>query len=121
MLHKNLSTLPNFLTGDHTHLTEVLHPKNGDPELGYSLAHAFLEAGEASLPHTLAQDELYLVTAGEGRIYNNDVAQDIQTGSIVLVPKGQAQWVENTGAGRLSFYCIVSPPWSEEGEQIKPG
>jgi len=121
MLHKHLSTLPTFLAGDHTHLTEVLHPKNGDPDLGYSLAHAFLETGESSLPHTLAQDELYLVTAGHGRIYINESAQEIQTGSIVLVPKGQAQWVENTGAGRLSFYCIVSPPWSEEGEQIKPG
>lgn len=118
MLHKHLSTLPAFLAGDHTQLAEVLHPQNGDPDLGYSLAYAYLEAGTKSLPHTLAQDELYLILAGEGRIHILDENQNIQAGSIVLVPKGQEQWVENTGAERLSFYCLVSPPWSEEGEQI---
>ena len=51
MLVKHIEEVSEFLAGDHTILKEVLHPSNDPIDINYSIAHARLEAGKASLPH----------------------------------------------------------------------
>ncbi|MFT4973516.1 MAG: hypothetical protein ACI9JY_002725, partial [Saprospiraceae bacterium] len=40
MIIKNLNQVKTFVAADKTVLKEVLHPKNGDGDLPFSLAHA---------------------------------------------------------------------------------
>ncbi len=119
MIFKQLEDILSFEAGDKTILKEVLHSKNEDVTLPYSLAHAYLEKGKNSLPHVLKNsDELYLFTSGEGLIIIDDQQQAVKKGSVVLVPKGTNQYVKNTGNERLTFFCIVSPPWKSDEEEI---
>lgn len=116
MLHRILKELAFFEAGDRTTLAEVLHPAQTGLDLPYSLAFAYLEPGQQSTPHQLAGSELYLFTAGQGKIIVDQQVQAIAAGQVVLVPAHACQWVENTGTDKLEFYCIVSPPWNLEGE-----
>ena len=68
MIHKKLSQIPEFLAGDHTRLKEVLHPSNDQLNLGFSLAYAYLDIHEKSLPHRLAHSETYFFLEGKGEI-----------------------------------------------------
>jgi len=118
MIKKSISTLPFFLAGDKTHLQEVIHPKNDQVNLGYSLARAYIKVGESSLPHSLAQSELYYILEGKGKLFIEGEEHNIQAGDVVLVPAHAKQYVQNTGTNKLEFLCIVSPPWTAEGEDI---
>ncbi len=119
MIVKNQQDIPQFLAGDHTIIQEVLHPKNDQIDLAYSLAFARLEPGKSSLPHILHQSsELYVITKGIGLARVGEEEQTVGEGSVVLIPAGQKQWIENVGDHMLEFYCIVSPPWSKDQEEI---
>ena len=61
MLIKDIQQIPSFLAGDHTVLKEILHPKNDDVDIGYSIAYASLDAGKKSVPHQLKSSEVYII------------------------------------------------------------
>jgi mannose-6-phosphate isomerase-like protein (cupin superfamily) len=120
MIVKDKKEITSFLAGDHTQIQEILHPKNDPVDLNYSLALATLEPGKRSLPHILHKSsELYLITKGKGRVFVGGQQQEVGEGQVVLIPQGVEQWIENIGDTPLEFYCVVSPPWSEEQEEIK--
>ena len=107
-----------FKANDLTNLTEVLHPKNNKLDLPYSLAFAYLEAGETSLLHVLKETEVYFIMKGKGEIRLGEIRYFIEKGDCVVVLPDIEQSVTNTGECRLEFLCIVSPPWTESGEKI---
>ncbi len=108
-----------FLAGDHTHLRELLHPANHHGGTLFSLAHAYLETGEASLPHLLrSSSETYYFLEGEGEINIDGKKFSISKGDTVFVPANAAQWVKNTGVTRLVFLCVVCPPWRADDEEV---
>lgn len=118
MLIKKLANIPEFVAGDKTHLKEVLHPKNDNIDLGFSLAHAIIKVGESSLPHQLLHSETYFFLSGKGQMFIGNEQAEVETGDMVYVPPKIEQYVKNTGNEDLCFVCIVSPPWSEETEEI---
>jgi mannose-6-phosphate isomerase-like protein (cupin superfamily) len=121
MLKKTLNHLHSFTAGDLTIIREVLHPKNDGTQAPpqYSLAFAELPVGAASVPHVLKNSsELYIMTAGEGKIHIAEEAEILRGGDVALVPSGAVQWIENTGRETLQFYVVVSPPWAEAEEEI---
>lgn len=108
-----------FSAGDNTWLRELLHPVNDSIKSNFSLAHAYLEAGECSLPHRLiSSSETYFILEGEGTISINDKSYPLSKFDTIYVPSNAVQSVKNTGSKRLEFLCIVSPPWSAHDEEI---
>lgn len=119
MLYKKIASLAAFTAGDATTIREVLHPKNDDIPLDYSLAEARLEVGKSSYPHLLKeQSELYIFIQGDARVLVGEEEKLVRAGDMVLVPAGIKQSVENIGSQELIFYCVVNPPWKEEDEQL---
>ncbi|MCB0596726.1 MAG: cupin domain-containing protein [Lewinellaceae bacterium] len=117
MIKKTLQNIESFTAGDDTLIREVLHPKNDGLSLGYSLAFATLEPGQASLPHVLlSSSEVYVIQKGRGRAYIEEETADANPGEVLFIPAGARQYIENTGEEALEFWCIVSPPWSGEDE-----
>lgn len=106
------------VAGDGCMLREILHPRTMPLALPYSVAHATVAGGKRTLNHRLEQAEVYYIIAGAGRISVDDVAIELTPGSVVWVPPGSAQWVENTTKAPLEFLCIVDPPWTAAGEHI---
>jgi mannose-6-phosphate isomerase-like protein (cupin superfamily) len=119
MFKKDLSDCSRFIAFDGTDICELLHPDREDEDLfmGYSLAHARLRPGEASKPHRLkTSSEVYFILEGLGRMKIDDKSADVEPGTVVYIPSGSMQNIENMGDGTLTFLCIVRPPWREEDE-----
>lgn len=118
MVHVTLADRPEFLDGDHTVLRELLHPSKQLLALGYSLAQGTLAPGARSKWHRLASSEVYYIIAGRGHLTVDDVVVAVEAGSIVYVPPGGKQSLENSGSAAIEFICIVDPAWRPENEEV---
>lgn len=121
MLIRDIAACPHRRVLDRSVLCELLNPGNAREarDLRCSIAHAVIPAGESTLPHRLKKaSELYYILSGEGRMHVGGEGQDIRPGQVVLIPPGAVQFIENSGAGELTFLCIVEPPWQEEDEEL---
>lgn len=106
------------MAGDHTRLRELLHPGKASLALGYSLAHGFLDPGEQSLWHRLKSSEVYYFIAGRGLMKVEAESLTVEAGSVVYVPPGAKQSLENNGTDPIEFLCLVDPAWTAEDEAV---
>jgi mannose-6-phosphate isomerase-like protein (cupin superfamily) len=118
VLVKTLSACKEILAGDKTVLRELLHPSRAPAAIGYSLAHAKLARGAASLPHRLKTSEVYYFISGQGRMHVDGETAAVGPEQALYVPPGAMQHLENTGPDELVFLCIVDPAWRLEDEKV---
>jgi len=118
VLTRSLSDCKEILAGDNTLLRELLHPVRNGAAIRYSLAHAKLARGTASLPHRLKTSEVYYFISGQGRMHVDGEVTPVGPEQVVYVPPGAVQHVENTGTDELVFLCIVDPAWRAEDEEV---
>ena len=118
MFVKNLSNCPKFTANDGCKIQEWLHPKNDPVDVPYSVAVATVAIGQSTHQHKLNQTEVYLILNGEGLLHVADQIQHLKKNDAVLIPGNQVQWVENIGDIELTFMAIVSPPWTEENDEL---
>jgi mannose-6-phosphate isomerase-like protein (cupin superfamily) len=115
---RKLQDISAFEAGDKTRIKEVFHPdKTSCPP---PLQPGAWRAPRRSLLSTAypGGDEVYIFLKGKGALSIDDQRLEVNSDTVVRVPAGSVQALENTGAEVLVFYCIVSPPWREEEETI---
>ena len=119
MLIRDIKKSDYFYAVDETVLSELLHPKNDQVKLDFSIAHAVLKPGKSSLPHVLKGSvEVYYILEGKGQMHIDPEVEAVESGQVVYIPPKKIQWIKNTGTTDLKFLCIVSPPWKEEDEEL---
>jgi mannose-6-phosphate isomerase-like protein (cupin superfamily) len=118
MLVTSLSSLPEFIAGDHTRLREILHPDKHSVALRYSLAHAVLPPQSWSTLHTLASSEVYYILRGKGRMEINGEQRDVNPHDTIYIPPRAHQRILSLGPEDLEFLCIVDPAWRAEDETV---
>jgi mannose-6-phosphate isomerase-like protein (cupin superfamily) len=119
MIITDLAKCGYFQAADNTSVCELLHPGREGLDLPYSIAHAVLLPGAASLPHRLkTSTEVYLIQEGEGEMHIDSEMALVRPGQAVLIPPGSWQCIRNTGDIILKFICIVSPSWHAEDEEV---
>lgn len=111
---------PEFVAGDETRLRELLHPDKSALDLRYSLAHAVVLPGRASLPHFLKTSEVYYILQGRGTMHIGSEQAEVRQGQTIYIPPNAVQWIENNGDSDLAFLCIVDPAWRAEDEEVLP-
>lgn len=84
----------------------------------YSLAHAVVPPGKATLQHKLTASEVYYVLEGRGVMHVNDGSREVEPGDAVYIPPGATQFIENRGDDKLEFLCIVDPAWVPDCETV---
>jgi len=107
-----------FVAGDATVIREIIHPKNDKVALPYSLAIGSLDAGKSSLPHILDNEELYYILEGRAIVYVEEQKIEVSKGDTILIHKNKSQYVSNIGTEKLTFLCVVTPPWDASKEKI---
>ncbi len=118
MLIQKLSNCQEFIAGDGTRLRELLHPDKQPLALRYSLAHAIVEVGDTSTPHSLTTSEVYYILQGKGEMYIDEEKQLVEVGNAVYIPPNARQYIHNCGDEPLIFICIVDPAWRKKDETI---
>lgn len=120
MIIRRLADLPREVVLDGSRLVEYMHPERGQdpPAIGYSLAHAVVRAGEATLPHRLkSSSEVYVILKGRGLLHVGCAREEAGPGMAIYISPGEMQWIENTGNTDLEFLVIVEPYWREGDEE----
>lgn len=103
---------PEVYTVERCYITELLNDPAW-PEV--SLARARVLPGVTTQLHALSVAEWYVVESGEGRVSVGDAAaRPVEAGSVVTIPRGVAQRIENTGPDDLVFLCVCAPRFLQD-------
>jgi mannose-6-phosphate isomerase-like protein (cupin superfamily) len=103
-----------FITKDGSEIREWAG-RAAAPAVNQSLAEASLAPGGTTTEHFHRRsEELYLVTAGAGRLRIEGEERDIAVGDCAVIPPGARHKLWNTGDGVLRIICACSPAYSHE-------
>ena len=110
-----------FITKDGSEIREWAG-RAAAPAVKQSLAEATLPPGGATTEHFHREsEELYLVTAGTGRLRIGSQEREIAVGDCAVIPPGARHKLWNTGADALRVVCACSPPYSHEDTVLTEG
>ena len=93
----------------------ILESWNDASDAAVSIARARVEPGVSTQPHRLrGVVERYVILEGEGVATVGGTEEPVRPGDVVIIPAGVAQYIANTGAGALVFYCVCTPRFTPD-------
>jgi mannose-6-phosphate isomerase-like protein (cupin superfamily) len=111
---RSYSQIEPFVTLDGSEIREWAGRVSAPAE-NQSLAEATIPVGGSTTEHYhRLTEELYLVTAGQGRLIIDGEERIINAGDCALVPPGSRHKVFNVGAEPLRILCACSPGYTDE-------
>lgn len=112
------SDIPAYVTKDGSEVRELLHPSHHGAR-NQSLAEATVQAGGRTQLHRHHRtEEIYHVTAGQGKMTLGDRTFEVNVGDSVLIPPGTPHCIEACGAVPLKILCCCSPAYDHEDTEL---
>ena len=109
-----------FITLDGSEIRELAGVPTGNAA-NQSLAQATVPPGSRTEAHFhRASEEIYVFTAGAGRMLLGDEQSAVGAGDCVVIAPGTAHQLVNDGAEPLVLLCCCSPPYSDADTVILP-
>jgi mannose-6-phosphate isomerase-like protein (cupin superfamily) len=103
-----------FITLDGSEIRELAGIPSGNAA-NQSLAQATVPPGATTEAHYHRMtEEIYLFTAGAGRMILAGEEAAVRAGDAVVIPPGAEHQLVNDGAEPLVLLCCCSPPYSHE-------
>lgn len=107
-----------FTTKDGSEIRELMHPAR-HPSRNQSLAEAIVAPGQSTARHRhRSSEELYHITAGQGRMTLGDRNFEVGPGDTVCIPPGTPHCIANTGLGPLRILCTCAPAYSHDDTEL---
>src|ERR1700749_3671992 len=98
---KNLAAVPAFITKDGSEIRELLAHRNSAIR-NQSLAEARVPVGGSTQEHYHPRaEEIYFITAGNGRMRIEDEVREVRVGDAIAIPPGRKHKLWNTGQETL--------------------
>ena len=111
---RSYDELDAFITLDGSEIREWAGRVSA-PARNQSLAEATIPVGGATTEHYHRQtEELYLVSAGEGRLIIDGEERIVREGDCALIPPGAVHKIHNSGPVPLRIVCACAPGYSDE-------
>jgi mannose-6-phosphate isomerase-like protein (cupin superfamily) len=111
---RSYAQIEPFVTLDGSEIREWAGPVSA-PAQNQSLAEATIPVGGATSEHYhRLSEELYLVSAGEGRLIIDGEERVIREGDRALISPGARHKLFSVGAEPLRVVCACAPPYSDE-------
>jgi mannose-6-phosphate isomerase-like protein (cupin superfamily) len=115
-----LEQRPAFVTADGSTIRELAGPPTGNA-VAQSLAEATVAPGGSTVVHHhVRSEEIYLFTAGAGRMRLGDAEAAVRAGDAVVIPPGTLHGLTNSGAEPLVLLCCCSPPYRDDDTVLAP-
>jgi mannose-6-phosphate isomerase-like protein (cupin superfamily) len=103
-----------FITKDGSEIREWAG-RAAAPAVNQSLAEASLMPGGATTEHFHRRsEELYLVTAGRGRLRIEGEERELAAGDCAVIPPGARHKLWNSGDSVLRVVCACAPAYSHD-------
>jgi mannose-6-phosphate isomerase-like protein (cupin superfamily) len=114
----NLEQLKSFTTLDGSQIRELAGP-SWTAARNQSLAEATVPVGGATTAHFHRRtEELYLITAGRGRLVLDGEERELREGDCALIPPGARHKIYNVGEQPLRIVCACAPAYSDEDTEL---
>jgi mannose-6-phosphate isomerase-like protein (cupin superfamily) len=99
-----------YLTPERCYIAENFSNKD------VSIARATVKPGITTKAHHLKKiQEIYIITAGEGKVtFNGLESTNVSIGDVIVIPAEVSQKITNTGHTDLVFYCVCTPRFTED-------
>ncbi len=116
-----LSAREPFVTADGSTIRELAGIPSGNA-VNQSLAEATVPAGGQTAEHYHhASEEIYLFTAGEGRLRLGEDEQAVRAGDCVVIPPGTPHKLWAAAAAPLVLWCCCAPAYSHDDTVLTGG
>ena len=103
-----------FITADGSEIRELAGVPSGN-SVNQSLAEAVVPPGGETVEHYhRTSEEIYLFTAGTGRLRLGEEERDVRDGDCVVIPPGVRHKLWNPSGEPLMLLCCCAPPYSHE-------
>lgn len=104
------NSLKPYLTPERCYIAE----NYSDPDV--SVAVATVKPGVTTRAHHLEGiQEIYIITAGEGKVvFGDSKPTHVAAGDVIVIPEGASQKITNTGKTDLTFYCVCTPRFTQD-------
>ena len=103
-----------FVTADGSTIRELAGVPAGNA-VNQSLAEATVPPGGETIEHYhRSSEEIYLFTAGEGRMCLGGDEAPVRAGDCVVIAPGTAHRLSNPGSEPLVLFCCCAPAYSHE-------
>ena len=103
-----------FITLDGSEIRELAGIPTGNAA-NQSLAEATVPAGASTEAHYhRTSEEIYLFTAGAGRMILAGEEAAVRAGDCVVIPPGTEHQLVNDGRDPLVLLCCCAPPYADE-------
>jgi mannose-6-phosphate isomerase-like protein (cupin superfamily) len=103
-----------FITLDGSEIRELAGLPSGNAA-NQSLAQATVPPGASTEAHYhLRSEEIYLFTAGAGRLRLGDEEGPVRAGDCVVIAPGVEHQLVNDAAEPLVLMCCCAPPYSND-------
>ncbi len=110
-----------FITADGSSIRELAGLPSGN-SVNQSLAEATVPPGGETQAHFhRVTEEIYLFTAGSGRMQLGEEEREVRAGDTVVIPPGTPHKLVNTGPEPLVLLCCCSPPYADEDTVLLEG
>ena len=110
-----------YVTRDGSTIREWAGP-GYSPARNQSLAEATVPPGGETIAHYhRASEELYLFTAGRGRVRVGADERDVNAGDCVVIPPGVVHKLWNTGTEPLVLVCARAPAYAHDDTILVEG
>ena len=107
-----------FITLDGSEIRELAGLPTGN-SANQSLAQATVPPGASTEAHYhRTSEEIYLFTAGAGRMILGGEQAPVRAGDCVVIPPGVEHQLVNDRAEPLVLLCCCAPPYSDEDTVI---
>ena len=114
MIHTRYAAIAHYVTRDGSLIRELLHPaQHGNAN--QSLAEAEVAPGASTRLHLHRRsEELYHITAGQGRLQLGGESIDVCAGDTICIPPGTPHCIANTGTVALRILCCCAPAYAHD-------
>ena len=108
-----LEDRPSFVTADGSTIRELAGVPSGNAA-NQSLAEATVPPGGETVEHLhRASEEIYLFTAGAGRMWLGAEEGEVRAGDAVVIAPGTPHKLVNPGPAPLVLLCCCAPAYSD--------